>query len=48
MIKQYSLELNELNNKIEALQIELRQLLKKRRQIKKNLFIKEWRKKAGK
>lgn len=44
-IEQYNFELTQLDKKIEALQNELRPLMNKRRQIKKNLFRDEWRKK---
>lgn len=47
MQEQKLYELQELEQKIEALQNELRPLLKKRRQIKKNLFRDEWRKKKS-
>jgi len=42
-----NLELDELNYKIEALQNELRPLMNKRRQIKKNLFRDKWRKRKA-
>ena len=45
MIEQYNIEIDFLNQKIEALQNELRQLLKKRRQLKKSIYLYKWRKK---
>lgn len=48
MLEQYELELISLNERIEKLKNEINPLIKKRTQIKKNIFRYRWRKRKKK
>lgn len=43
----YNLRIEQINEKLSKIEIERQALMKERRQIKKNLFRDEWRKKKS-